>query len=488
MNNHALQHNIIVNRVPWVVWRAQKSRKAYFAGKHWALTQNTPLNNDSDTLLSLEEQQLWRKQKIRQILSFYGPALSIPLSDPLMSLLDTLCIGQFSGTVELASLGPSSIIFSFVNNTYYMMASSITSLVSKLLTEKNVDMAQDVTTLTLIGGALIGIGLTIFLTLFLPQCLALIGANQEILEPAMVYSRIRLLAQPAITTVVNCQFIWMGQQNSTWSLAGVATQGVINLFLDILLIKYLGWGLRGAAWATVVAQYFSMALMLWSVRYGKGRVKLQWRTARSNFKNAFLSISSMMGALGFAAVMKNTCYLLISQAASCLSTVQVAAHQAMFSLWNMLVYTNGPNYSSALAFIPTAKSRWEERQIQKLIENIGFVNGLVNGIVCVVIATFAPHWFTPDFTLYSLLSQIAPIALLSLIVAGVEVGYQGVLVAKQEVAYINLTYVACVSVVTGYYMWILKVWGQDLFRVWIGLTMFFVTRFLCNKWRLRQLL
>ena len=36
----------------------------------------------------------WRRAQLRRIAAFTGPALSIPLADPIMSLVDTVCIGQ----------------------------------------------------------------------------------------------------------------------------------------------------------------------------------------------------------------------------------------------------------------------------------------------------------------------------------------------------------------------------------------------------------
>ena len=36
----------------------------------------------------------WRRAQLGRIAAFTGPALSIPLADPIMSLVDTVCIGQ----------------------------------------------------------------------------------------------------------------------------------------------------------------------------------------------------------------------------------------------------------------------------------------------------------------------------------------------------------------------------------------------------------
>jgi Na+-driven multidrug efflux pump len=52
------------------------------------------------------------------MLRFMTPAVVIPLADPLMSLVDTVCIGQFVGTVELAALGPANLVLAFMTYAF----------------------------------------------------------------------------------------------------------------------------------------------------------------------------------------------------------------------------------------------------------------------------------------------------------------------------------------------------------------------------------
>lgn len=49
----------------------------------------------AENLLSTDIWQ-WRKAQLQKIAMFTGPALSIPLADPIMSLVDTVCVGQVS--------------------------------------------------------------------------------------------------------------------------------------------------------------------------------------------------------------------------------------------------------------------------------------------------------------------------------------------------------------------------------------------------------
>ena len=51
----------------------------------------------SDFVSSGSSMWQWRQAQLYKIAMFTGPALSIPLADPIMSLVDTVCIGQVRG-------------------------------------------------------------------------------------------------------------------------------------------------------------------------------------------------------------------------------------------------------------------------------------------------------------------------------------------------------------------------------------------------------
>ena len=111
---HSLQNNLSVDRTrdrmrssrtllpaafadvlmaPPILSRHQLRRK-----KRIDLTrlQAQPIPSASYEPFSTDRSSLWRWRKCtaQRILLFAGPALSIPLADPLMSLIDSICIGQ----------------------------------------------------------------------------------------------------------------------------------------------------------------------------------------------------------------------------------------------------------------------------------------------------------------------------------------------------------------------------------------------------------
>lgn len=84
----------------------------------------------------------WRWRQLRAIAAFVLPALAIPLSDPLMSVLDTVCVGRFSSTMELAGLGPATLVFFLITNLFLSQGMAVTALVSRALEERDIGRAQ----------------------------------------------------------------------------------------------------------------------------------------------------------------------------------------------------------------------------------------------------------------------------------------------------------------------------------------------------------
>lgn len=68
-----------------------------------------------------------------------------------------------------------------------------------------------------------------------------------------------------------------------------------------------------------------------------------------------------MGPLSIAYLCKNVCYLFIQSSAAALATLPLAAHQAVFSVWNLCAFTSAPVEQAALVFLPRARAPWQVR-------------------------------------------------------------------------------------------------------------------------------
>jgi putative MATE family efflux protein len=101
--------------------------------------------------------------------------------------------------------------------------------------------------------------------------------EQAILSDAAAYLRILGLGMlPAfLSQVIAGTFTASGNSRDPFviSIAGL----VCNVILDPVFILFLGWGIRGAAWATILSQFLGCALMIAGVKKFRNRPFAEWR-------------------------------------------------------------------------------------------------------------------------------------------------------------------------------------------------------------------
>lgn len=221
-----------------------------------ALVEETQLSeeiseNNRDELS--ENDSLWIQMV--EIAKFSGPAVGLWICGPLMSLIDTAVIGQCS-SVELAALGPGTV---FCDNTSYVfmfLSIATSNLVATALARQDKNEVQHQISNLLFVGLACGFFMLFFTRCFGPWALTVFtGANNpEIIAAANTYVQIRGLAWPAVLIGWVAQSASLGMKDSWGPLKALAAASAINGVGDIVLCRFLGYGIAGAAWATMVSQ------------------------------------------------------------------------------------------------------------------------------------------------------------------------------------------------------------------------------------------
>ena len=87
-----------------------------------------------------------------------------------------------------------------------------------------------------------------------------------------IYLQIRLLAAPAALANMVILGWLLGVQDAKSPLYLLLLGNGLNMVLDVLFVLGLGFEVAGVAWATVIAEYTTLALGLWFVHRRFGRV------------------------------------------------------------------------------------------------------------------------------------------------------------------------------------------------------------------------
>lgn len=265
----------------------------------------------------------------REIVGLAVPALGSLAIDPLLTLADTAFVARL-GTTDLAALGVDAAIISFAFFAFNFLAFVTTPLIAKALGRGEIGEARGIVgTALLLAGAL-GIPMTIVVIALAPALVDLMGAQPEVAGLAVEYLRIRALATTAVLVVTAGHGTFRGHKDTKTPLLVALGVNLINLVLDPLLIFAAGFGLEGAAWATVFAQWVGAGWFLWLIR---SRDMATWPRRLAETLPLLATLGKNGGLLMVRTAFLLSAFTFAASAATRIGALQIAAHQLVVQLF-----------------------------------------------------------------------------------------------------------------------------------------------------------
>lgn len=229
------------------------------------------------------------------ILKYSIPAAISLLITAIYNIVDRIFVGNFNGTSALAGL---SICFPL---SYMMMAFGLTcsaggsSLFSLFAGKKEQQKMNASFGNALILVVVFELALTVALLIFEDPILKIFGVTETSYSYAFEYYRIVALGClfQGLTQVF-CDFVRVsGKPVMGMYVTGIGA--VTNIILDAVFVAVMGWGVAGAAWATVIGQIFSTVFGIYLVWRGYTKAEIKKETFRFHF-----SLSKEIVSCGFA--------------------------------------------------------------------------------------------------------------------------------------------------------------------------------------------
>lgn len=113
---------------------------------------------------------------------------------------------------------------------------------------------------------LLGILLALVYLFAAPDLVGLYHLQAGVRSMALEYMYITLVGLPATFLVYSLFGVYNATGNSSVPFRILSLGLICNMVLDPVLIHWLGWGVSGAAWATVMSQYLVLIVFLWRLK------------------------------------------------------------------------------------------------------------------------------------------------------------------------------------------------------------------------------
>ena len=237
------------------------------------------------------------------------PAIIAMTASSLYNMVDSIFIGHGVGTMAISGL---AITFPFMNLAAAfgsLVGVGAATLVSVKLGQRDYDTAQRVLGNVVVLNVIIGILFTAIGLLFLDPILYFFGASEATIPYARDYMQVILIGNIVTHLYLGLNSVLRSAGYPRKAMYATVATVVINIILAPIFIFAFGWGIKGAAWATVIAQVIAL---LWLIHlFNDKRELLHFKKGIFRLKRQIVMNSLAIGLAPFLMNLASCCIVIV---------------------------------------------------------------------------------------------------------------------------------------------------------------------------------
>ena len=228
------------------------------------------------------------KQMMEEPVHTLIPRLALPSMVSMIvvavyNMADTFFVSQL-GTSASAAVGVIYSMVAIIQAIAFMIGMGSGNEISRLLGAKKQEEAERYVAIGFFTEILLGVSIAIFSIIYIEALVYALGSTKTIAPYAISYAKYVLLGTPFIMASLGMNNMLRFQGNSFYSMLGIATGGILNMFLDPLFIYGFHMGIRGAALATTLSQIVSFSILLYQCNRMPACISVSFKNFKPSLK------------------------------------------------------------------------------------------------------------------------------------------------------------------------------------------------------------
>lgn len=216
----------------------------------------------------------------RRVWSLAWPIILSNMSVPLVGAVDTAVMGHLPDPAYIGAVAIGAVIFSFLYWGFGFLRMGTTGFVAqahgaKDAVEVRASLGRSLLLAAALGGAVLALHVPIG-----ALALRLLEGTPQVEALAAIYYGIRVWSAPAALANYTLLGFFIGVQNTRTALVLQLALNGTNVLLDLLFVVVLGWGVKGVAFASLIAEYGAAALGLAAASAHLRRLGGHWQRNR----------------------------------------------------------------------------------------------------------------------------------------------------------------------------------------------------------------
>lgn len=192
-----------------------------------------------------------REINIKNMLVFTVPTMVRMIFVSMYSIVDGIVVSNYVGSLGLSAINIVYPVLNVCMALAFMMAAGSSAIIGKKLGEGRTHEANRFMSLSVILTVSGIIALAVIFLQFDEQIYMMLGSDEEMLPYCIEYGTIMVAGGPLWALQVIFQSYLVTADRPRLGLGLSICAGLLNIVLDILLVGVLGWGMQGAAIASV---------------------------------------------------------------------------------------------------------------------------------------------------------------------------------------------------------------------------------------------
>lgn len=191
----------------------------------------------------------------KKLFKFSLPTILMMIFTSFYCVVDGFFVSNFAGSVSFDALNFIIPLLLVLGSVGFMFGSGGAALIGKTLGQNKKERANSIFSMVIVVSIIIGVMLAVLGFVFIEPIAILMKAEEYLLEDALLYGRILLVALPFYILQFEFQCLFATAEKNKIGLYVTLAAGFTNMILDALFVGLFKWGIVGAAVATGLSQF-----------------------------------------------------------------------------------------------------------------------------------------------------------------------------------------------------------------------------------------
>lgn len=214
---------------------------------------------------------------VRQIILFSLPLMLGNVFQMLYNTVDSIVVGNFVGTQALAAVGSTTMIVNMAVFFFNGFSIGAGVVIARLFGAKDMEKLHLAIETTMAATFILSAVFTVAGVLSVPMMLRFMSTPEDVFDSAVLYLRIYLGGISGLLIYNIGSGILRAVGDSTRPLYFLIFTSLLNIVLDLLFVIVFRMGIAGVAYATILAQFLSAAMILLLLTRTRDIYRLSWR-------------------------------------------------------------------------------------------------------------------------------------------------------------------------------------------------------------------